>query len=933
MKAALGRHEESTRRRDDAEAAREEAATRHDDRRADHDQAVTAVQHGLKTLDADLDRWARTRRHVPVRLAAGLVEGAVTGEEPDEVTQELHALDTAVRATVTQARDRLLRQVAGRRQQLEAARADLADRQAALQDELEALQSGAVPRPDAPDWRADRDGRPGGPLYRCVDVRTDADPAAVDAVEAALTQAGVLDGWVAPDGTVATNDVTLDPTGAPGGWDGETLAAVLVADVDAPVPAGVVDALLGTVALVSADADRAGGSRGGPALVVGRDGSWRLGPAVGRASARPGSHLGVAARERRRLALITQLEGSLADLHGRIAAHGADLAELTASERAVDADLAGLPSATAVPVGPWREARVRLRDTAEALRQADDAVAAAGDAVRHTQVALNQQVADSGLPARAQVLEEVAQAARDGLGHVRQVRGRLADRDRLHERQQEVAAEVDAAGEGLSAAQEEAGAAERAHRDLQVQLETVEAAVGRAAAEVRARVEAVEARETTLRTATLPRLREERQTQGELAATARATLQRATDDRQAAETARGTAFDVVRQALEVGVAVDAGIAAALPAAEAAGVDTVHAVRAVVTAACRELEAQRVPSDDVAWTRARNALAQAGYAAKEAIARHNLEPEVLAVGSLEVLRLGKDGRRLRLDEATDELRGELDTARAELGQAEEEAFRSTLTGGLRQHLADRLRTATAMVDAMNTILTGITTQASNVTVALRWTVDPAVDTAEAVARFRGLLLTDTPSDAERTEMYAFLRRRIEQLEAQADVAEDLGSWADRLERILDYRAWHTFEVMVGHAGRATPTRFGNRNLALSTGEHALVLVLPLLAAVTAHYLPRAGTVSRCPRLLVMDEVFPTVDAENKRQLFGLMSALDLDWVMTSDKEWCTYDTVDGIAIHSVQKDGDESFTTRFTWDGRERRSAPVEAADDHAGSLL
>jgi hypothetical protein len=69
----------------------------------------------------------------------------------------------------------------------------------------------------------------------------------------------------------------------------------------------------------------------------------------------------------------------------------------------------------------------------------------------------------------------------------------------------------------------------------------------------------------------------------------------------------------------------------------------------------------------------------------------------------------------------------------------------------------------------------------------------------------------------------------------------------------------------------------------------------------------------------EEVFVGVDATNRGQVFGLLGSLDLDLVLTSDHEWCTYRELDGIAIHQLitGDDGDDAVTTaRFVWTGAE-----------------
>jgi ABC-type Mn2+/Zn2+ transport system ATPase subunit len=71
-------------------------------------------------------------------------------------------------------------------------------------------------------------------------------------------------------------------------------------------------------------------------------------------------------------------------------------------------------------------------------------------------------------------------------------------------------------------------------------------------------------------------------------------------------------------------------------------------------------------------------------------------------------------------------------------------------------------------------------------------------------------------------------------------------------------------------------------ALSGGEKAIALHLPLFAAVAAHY----QATPQAPRIILLDEVFVGVDTNNRGQVFALLSALDLDLMLTSDHELAT-----------------------------------------------
>jgi hypothetical protein len=115
----------------------------------------------------------------------------------------------------------------------------------------------------------------------------------------------------------------------------------------------------------------------------------------------------------------------------------------------------------------------------------------------------------------------------------------------------------------------------------------------------------------------------------------------------------------------------------------------------------------------------------------------------------------------------------------------------------------------------------------------------------------------------------------------------------------------------------------RHGALSGGEKAISLHLPLFAAAAAHY--RAAP--RAPRPILLDEVFVGVDEGNRGQLLDLLVKLDLDLLLTSDHEWCTYRELDGMAIHQLVtgEDDDAVTTVRFVWDGtRVREDDPGPA---------
>jgi DNA repair exonuclease SbcCD ATPase subunit len=278
----------------------------------------------------------------------------------------------------------------------------------------------------------------------------------------------------------------------------------------------------------------------------------------------------------------------------------------------------------------------------------------------------------------------------------------------------------------------------------------------------------------------------------------------------------------------------------------------------------------------------------------------------------------DGQRLGAGGLHGRLTEELSQARAELTEAEDRLFDQTLAGEARRQVADRIRQANDLVDEMNALLQRVQT-ASKMRVKLRWQVSDDLPAGTREARNLILRSPESLSEGDRAGLHAFFRERVEEVR-QADTA---AGWHDQLLDVLDYRRWHTFVVQVDKGDGAWQAVTKRTHGQLSGGERAIALHLPLFAAAAAHYAGADGA----PRLILLDEVFVGVDAGNRGQLLDLIVRLDLDAVMTSDHEWCTYTELDGIAVHQLitGTDGDDAVTTaRFVWDGA--RLQPIHALE-------
>lgn len=915
VRTVLREHERAAQQRDIQAEAVEHAL-------AALDQAVDAARAARERLEAAsaehvaaLEQWVGSCRQIPhARLRAAMPDDVA---DPARVEAALARLRTDLHVE----HDRSVGEVVRQQRQLDEMHADLAA-------EHERHAAGSLVEPDPPAWRDDRTGQPGAPLWRTVDVAREVPAEVLDGVEAALSAAGLLDAWVRADGSVdlGRSDLTL----APAPLDGDTLRSVLAPLDQSDLAAELVDGVLRSIRVVDTvgrGADRAiapahAGSPGAAAqgvaaeVAIGRDGTFRLGAAVGRGAVGPAALLGAEARERRRLARLAELDGLIEvnrQEHRRLGA------ELEAMARAWQATVAELDTA---PTGEGVRAAEHDRDTAqvredERRRQWQAQRERLGDAEQRVRDAVRRLTAEAArhrVPSDVAALDELARAI-DALeravaawtGRWRERRGSLVRVTREREG-------LDAATAVYSTDRDAHARVERAVEDLATRVRAVEEALGSSYHDILRRIDELdrqrEADEQERIDLASARPKVERLIGG-----LETSLQQAETDRVAAEDHRSAVHRHFASAVGRGLVHDAGVAVQ---AELEGVTAVLSAAREVAASLGQIDTGQ-PARDRASIRVEEQL----HLTRQRLTGYDLERTPTDDGWIELTALS-GGQRRRVGHLAGALRANLDSATAELHDEEEQLFARVLAGDIRRALAARIRHANALVASINHQLEHVKTQAGGVQARLAWKVDD--EQPDAVRSARALLLRD-PSDlddGETAALQSFVRARVEQARAELEAN---APWEARLRETLDYRRWHRFTLQIAHRdwdGYQPAT--ARRLQKLSTGERSIALHLPMLASIAAHYTAADGGPAACPRLILLDELFAGVDPANRAQLFARFTAWDLDAVFTSDHEWCQYATLDGIAIHHLHPPvGDEPVTsTRFTWDGRQRTIDPPAA---------
>lgn len=879
---AIEEHDRAVRDRGTAEGLLDEARTRLGEAIVHRDETAGAWDDAVAGRAERLLAWASDCTELSIA-------------DPGELSAKA-AVEADVRALVDAAARPLDQEITTARVGVRAAHRGLGEERDRLDEEVRRLSGESDLPPPAPLTRTTvRTAAAGAPLWRLVAFHEGVPVAVQAAVEAALEASGLLDAWVSPsEGITLPGHDTRVEAALAAAAPGPSLLDVLRPEANIPVPADTVTRILVGVAYGTT-------LPSGHQAAVSAGGAWRLGPATGTWSKPEPAFIGALARQRTRQRRIAELTGRIEETDAALAALDDQLYELDARAARLDADQAARPD--------HRELDARRRD----WDRAEEVVAARDEVVRdatmhlarrETEVAdalrtLSRRAAEHGLPTDRDRLRSLS-------GDIERFRD-LADSwvdARLTaataaERARQTAAQADRSRRIADESAGDAAVAEAKAVGMTARLQAVEATVGEDYRQIVARV--AEAR------AERDRCRDDARRAnrllvgleghiGELKATSSQDAER----REKAVAARDGAAHRFRHLCLVGLAEDAGIAPELDFGDGTKA-TLEAARATAAQWPGLPHALRNLGD--AATRLSEAVHEArGHLGVRADLALEPDDDVqLFTATLDGVRVGATGLLTTLTQERDRSRGDISTAERRL-------FDQILTGDIRRHLAARIRRAGELVAHMNGHLERVRT-ASNVAVQLVWDVRP--DLPDSTRTARQLLLKDPGrvTESDREALHAFFRSRIE----EAKNSDTAASWEEHLCEVLDYTAWHSFTVRLDRAdGNGWQPLTKRLHGALSGGEKAIALHLPLFAAVAAHY----EDVPLGPRLILLDEVFVGVDTVNRGQVFALLAALDLDLMITSDHEWGTYRELPGIAVHQLLTDGnDEAVTSaRFVWNG-------------------
>lgn len=881
-------------------------------------QLEEQLRSSSEQLIADYATWVTSliwlRPEDTSDLAEGLLRWLETGSPMDRMLPGI--LERAVTDAEGERRSELAR-VDKRLEEFEQQIASLRSEQSDL--EMGRHTAPPVPATRDPEIREQIDGLP---LWRVCDFRNDLDETKRAGLEAALESAGLLDALITQDGILKLPEACDTFLSTP-----QTSFPKLNLNLwlRPSLPTNGPDARLLTADAVERALQFIGTSRESSEHWVDLNGEWRLGPLQGRGRKRTAEHLGEGAREdsrRRRLTQIATEVSALTTEKQHIEEWREDLKTVRVAVIRGEREKAPSDHIIATALERRSAARERLAEARRNYESSQAASAAERQTYQSAVASREREASDLGLSE----WQQKPDLLRDCWQNYRFLSEGLWPTARFWD---DARRQVKHASENLELLRGDAVTAKARLQDAESKSVEAEARYNTLYSNTGASVANLHSQTSTAKTKLETAQLEARGATGELMSAkndevkAQEQLQQLSDKLDVIVHDRSTAIDKLHLLARHNLFPDAHAAFA-----EFETGTWSVTRGVEIAREIDKTLRETRADDDAWLGHQTTLFQRFNELQTSLGAHGHQPQMeWPDDSLVAIACPFHGRPLRLGQLQAALADEIATQERLLTEREREAIDNHLIGEVATTLQELIRDAEAKVTDMNEEITRCSTS-TGLTMRLRW--EPRTEEVpEGLPEARGLLLADSElwSPEERKQLGQFLHGLIK----DARAANPQGVWNDHLRQALDYRAWHTFAVERRQNDKwekLTKRRYGTG----SGGEKALMLTVPQMAAAAAHYRSAA---SHAPRLILLDEVFVGIDSKVRAKCMGLLEAFDLDFMMTSEREWGAYPTISGLAIYQLTtRPGiDAIATTRWVWNGQQRIQAdpiPLEYAENANG---
>ena len=246
------------------------------------------------------------------------------------------------------------------------------------------------------------------------------------------------------------------------------------------------------------------------------------------------------------------------------------------------------------------------------------------------------------------------------------------------------------------------------------------------------------------------------------------------------------------------------------------------------------------------------------------------------------------------------------------------FEEILTNTVGRKIRESIYRAKEWVESMNKLMETIDTS-SKLSFSLNWKPKTATDEMEMDTKELVDILNADGKLLRPDEISKVANHFRSKFDKATQKAKELGSavpFHEIMKETLDYRMWYEFQFNFKKGNDSKKELTNNAFFKLSGGEKAMAMYIPLFAAVTSKFQSAKET---APRIISLDEAFAGVDDSNIRDMFRILTELDLEYIINSQVLWGEYDTIPSLAINELISDPENMVVTviRYQWNGNIR----------------
>lgn len=244
------------------------------------------------------------------------------------------------------------------------------------------------------------------------------------------------------------------------------------------------------------------------------------------------------------------------------------------------------------------------------------------------------------------------------------------------------------------------------------------------------------------------------------------------------------------------------------------------------------------------------------------------------------------------------------------------FEEILTNTIGRKIMDKINYAKRWIKDMNELMENLKTS-SDLSFSLKWQPKVASDEIEMdTVELVEILSSDYRllKDEDRIKASKHFRQKFEKATLKYKDKDNIVSFYNIMKETLDYRNWFDFEYNHKKGSNVKRVLTNTAFQKLSGGERAMAMYVPLFAAVYAKY---ESAKPDAMRLISIDEAFAGVDDNNIRDMFKILTKLDLNYIINSQVLWGEYDTIPTLAINELITDPKKHIVSvvRYKWNGK------------------